>query len=160
MAAGGYLSGKPVRALRRISLRTGRQRLIRPPGRSFHGVLSRAFDGVVLFTDARGTVAYSGATGMKLWRRHGAVPENADPADALLYLADGGTLRGRDFRIDIDHAGVTEEALAAALARELGLSAADQVDIHSRQVMRGRHRGSPAAVHRLPPPPEDRKSVV
>jgi outer membrane protein assembly factor BamB len=96
VAAGGYLSGKPVRALRRISLRTGRQRLIRPPGRSFHGVLSRAFDGVVLFTDARGTVAYSGATGMKLWRRHGAVPENADPADALLYLADGGTLVGVD----------------------------------------------------------------
>jgi len=74
--------------------------------------------------------------------------------DFEISLADGGTLRGRDFRIDIDHAGVTEEALAAALARELGLSAADQVDIHSRQVMRGRHRGSPAAVHRLPPPPD------
>jgi kynurenine formamidase len=74
--------------------------------------------------------------------------------DFEISLADGGTLRGRDFRIDVDHAGVTEEALAAALARELGLSAADQVDIHSRQVMRGRHRGSPAAVHRLPPPPD------
>ena len=74
--------------------------------------------------------------------------------DFEISLADGGTLRGRDFRIDIDHAGVTEEALAAALARELGLSAADEVDIHSRQVMRGRHRGSPAAVHRLPPPPD------
>ena len=74
--------------------------------------------------------------------------------DFEISLADGGTLRGRDFRIDIDHAGVTEEVLAAALARELGLSAADQVDIHSRQVMRGRHRGSPAAVHRLPPPPD------
>jgi len=74
--------------------------------------------------------------------------------DFEISLADGGTLRGRDFRIDIDHAGVTEEALAAALARELGLSAADQVDIHSRQVMRGRHRGSPAAVHRLPPRPD------
>jgi kynurenine formamidase len=74
--------------------------------------------------------------------------------DFEISLADGGTLRGRDFRIDVDHAGITEEALAAALARELGLSAADQVDIHSRQVMRGRHRGSPAAVHRLPPPPD------
>src|SRR5689334_10193310 len=74
--------------------------------------------------------------------------------DFEISLADGGTLRGRDFRIDIDHAGVTEEALAEALARELGLSAADRVDIHSRQVMRGRHRGSPAAVHRLPPPPD------
>jgi arylformamidase len=74
--------------------------------------------------------------------------------DFEISLADGGTLRGRDFRIDIDHAGVTEEALVEALARELGLSAADQVDIHSRQVMRGRHHGSPAAVHRLPPPPD------
>jgi hypothetical protein len=74
--------------------------------------------------------------------------------DFEISLADGGTLRGRDFRIDVDHAGVTEEALAAALARELGLSAADQVDIHSRQVMRGGTAARSAAVHRLPPPPD------
>ena len=94
VAAGGYLSGQPVRALRRISLRTGRQRLIRPPGHSFRGVLSRAFDGVVLFTGERGTTAYSGTTGVRLWHRRGAVPENTDPARALLYLADGGSLIG------------------------------------------------------------------
>lgn len=96
VAAGGYLSGQRVRALRRISLRTGDQQLIRPPGRSYHGVLSRVFDGVVLFTDARGTIAYSGTTGMKLWRRSGALPESADPVSTLLYLADGGTLVGVD----------------------------------------------------------------
>jgi arylformamidase len=74
--------------------------------------------------------------------------------DFEITLADGGTLRGRDFRIDVDHAGITEDALAEVLARELGLSAGDRVDIHSRQVMRGRHRGSPAAVRRLPPRPD------
>jgi hypothetical protein len=95
VAAGGYLNGKPVRALRRISLRTGAQRLIRPLGRrSFRGVLSRAFGGVVVFTDARGTIAYSGATGVTLWRWDGAVPQNTDAADGLLYLTDGSTLVG------------------------------------------------------------------
>ena len=50
VADGGYLSGAPVRALRRISLRTGAQRLVRPPGRSFRGELSRVLDGVAVFT--------------------------------------------------------------------------------------------------------------
>jgi PQQ-like domain len=92
VAAGGYLSGRPVRALRRVSLRTGAQRLIRPLGRSFRGVLSRAFDGVVVFTSARATIAYSGATGVRLWRRAGAVPENADAAGGQLYLGYGHRL--------------------------------------------------------------------
>ena len=37
VAAGGYLSGGPVRALRKINLHTGAQRLIRPPGAAFRG---------------------------------------------------------------------------------------------------------------------------
>jgi outer membrane protein assembly factor BamB len=116
VAAGGYLSGQRVRALRRISLRSGGQRLIRPPGRSFHGVLSRAFDGVVLFTDARGTIAYSGATGGKLWRRDGALPESADPASALLYLADGGSLVGVDPWTGQPQARVPAAATPGAIA--------------------------------------------
>jgi PQQ-like domain len=96
VSAGGYLSNGPVRALRKIFLRSGAQRIIRPPGRSFRGVLSRVFAGVAVFTDARGTVAYSATTGRKLWRRLGAVPENADPLGGLLYLTDGSSLAGVD----------------------------------------------------------------
>ena len=65
VSAGGYLSNGPVRALRKIFLRSGVQRLIRPPGRSFRGVLSRVFAGVAVFTDARGTIAYSATTGRR-----------------------------------------------------------------------------------------------
>jgi PQQ-like domain len=96
VAAGGYLSGAPVRALRKVNLRTGAQRLVRPPGQAFPGVLSRALAGVVVFTDARGTVAYSGSTGAWLWRRYGATPQNADPVDSVLYLSHGNTLVGVD----------------------------------------------------------------
>jgi hypothetical protein len=74
VSTGGYLSNGPVRALRKIFLRSGVQRLVRPPGRSFRGVLSRVFAGVVVFTDARGTIAYSAVTGRKLWRRVGRCP--------------------------------------------------------------------------------------
>ena len=94
VSAGGYLSNGPVRALRKIFLRSGVQRLVRPPGRSFRGVLSRVFDGVVVFTDARGTIAYSATTGRRLWRRLGAVPGNADTPGGLLYLTDGSSLAG------------------------------------------------------------------
>jgi outer membrane protein assembly factor BamB len=96
VSAGGYLSNGPVRALRKIFLRSGAQQLIRPAGRSFRGVLSRVFAGVAVFTDARGTIAYSATTGRKLWRRLGAVPENADPIGGLLYLTDGSSLAGVD----------------------------------------------------------------
>jgi hypothetical protein len=96
VSAGGYLSNGPVRALRKIFLRSGKQRLVRPPGRSFRGVLSRVVAGVVVFTDAKGTIAYSATTGRRLWRRRGAVPENADPRGGLLYLSDGSSFAGVD----------------------------------------------------------------
>jgi hypothetical protein len=96
VSAGGYLSNGPVRALRKIFLRSGVQHFIRPPGRSFRGVLSRVFAGVAVFTDARGTIAYSATTGRRLWRRLGAVPENADALGGLLYLTDGSSLAGVD----------------------------------------------------------------
>ena len=94
VSAGGYLSNGPVRALRKIFLRSGVQRLIRPQGRSFRGVLSRVFDSVAVFTNARGTVAYSAMTGRRLWRRLGAVPGNVDTPGGLLYLTDGSSLAG------------------------------------------------------------------
>jgi PQQ-like domain len=96
VATGGYLSGAPVRELRRIDLRTGAQQLVRPAGRSFSGQLNRVLDGVVVFTDSRGTVGYSGRTGARLWRRNGAVPALSDPGGHLLYLSYGATLTGID----------------------------------------------------------------
>jgi hypothetical protein len=96
VATGGYLSGAPVRELRRINLRTGAQQLVRPAGRSFSGQLNRVLDGVAVFTDSHGTVGYSGRTGARLWRRNGAVPALADPGGHLLYLSYGATLTGID----------------------------------------------------------------
>jgi arylformamidase len=59
--------------------------------------------------------------------------------DFEIIFANGGSLRGREFRIDIAHPGMTEEELAEALVRDLGVLTAQGVDIHSRQVMRARH---------------------
>jgi hypothetical protein len=94
MAAGGYLGTAPVTGLRQISLRTGAQRVVRPRVRSFAGALSGAFDGVVLFSGARGVTAYSGATGQRLWARAGVVPDSTDVVQSRLYLTKGSTLIG------------------------------------------------------------------
>jgi outer membrane protein assembly factor BamB len=96
VAAGGYLGTAPVTALRRIDLRTGAQRLIRPLGRDFEGSLSLAFDGVVLFSTARGVAAYSGATGQVLWRHDRALPDTVDAAAQRIYLISGSQLIGVD----------------------------------------------------------------
>jgi kynurenine formamidase len=73
--------------------------------------------------------------------------------DFEITFSNGGSLRGREFMIDIEHPGMTEEELGEALIRDLGLLMADRVDIHSRQVMRARHRrAQPRA--RLEPVPE------
>jgi hypothetical protein len=94
VSAGGYLGTAPVTGLRQISLRTGAQRVIRPRGGSFAGALSGAFDGIVLFSGARGVTAYSGATGQRLWARAGVVPDSVDAVQSRLYLSKGSTLIG------------------------------------------------------------------
>jgi len=97
VAAGGYLGTAPVTALRRISLRTGAQRLIRPAQGPFTGALSEAADGVLLFTGSGGLSAYSGETGQLLWRRQrGVVPETMDPIRQTLYVTAGSALLGLD----------------------------------------------------------------
>jgi len=75
--------------------------------------------------------------------------------DFEITFSNGGSLRGREFRIDIEHPGMTEEELAEALIRDLGLLMTDRVDIHSRQVMRAPHRRAqhrPALLEPLPEP--------
>jgi outer membrane protein assembly factor BamB len=94
VAANGYLGTAPVTALRRIDLRTGGQRLVRPPGHAFAGTLSLAFAGVVLFSDAQGITAYSGTTGELLWRRGRALPDAVDATYRRIYLINGDKLLG------------------------------------------------------------------
>ena len=94
VAAGGYLAAAPVTALRRINLRTGAERLIRPRGEAFAGPLSLAFDGVVLFAGASGATAYDARTGARLWHRRAGLPESADVVAHRLYLLVGNALIG------------------------------------------------------------------
>jgi hypothetical protein len=92
VTSGSYLAGGPVTAVRRISLLTGSERVLRPAGREFTGTLSAALDGVLLFTGTGGVSAYSGLTGRLLWQRADVLPQSADPVSALFYLSKGSTL--------------------------------------------------------------------
>jgi hypothetical protein len=92
ISAGGYLGTSPVTAVRRISLRTGNERVIRPDGRAFGGTLSGALDGVVLFAGPRGVSAYGGMTGERLWSRASVVVQSTDEVQDLLYLTRSSTL--------------------------------------------------------------------
>jgi hypothetical protein len=94
VAAGGYLGTAPVTALRRINLRTGAVRVIRPPHGPFAGTLSDAADGVVFFSGTRGLSAYSGQSGQLLWQRRDVVPETIDLTRQTLYVTAGSVLLG------------------------------------------------------------------
>ncbi|HEY2549908.1 MAG TPA: PQQ-binding-like beta-propeller repeat protein [Streptosporangiaceae bacterium] len=97
VAADGYLGTAPVTALRRISLRSGAELMIRPAGRgSFAGTLSGAAGDVVLFSGAAGLTGYSGETGRQLWFRPGVVPQTIDPVRQTLYVTAGSELVGLD----------------------------------------------------------------
>jgi hypothetical protein len=94
---GGFVDSAPASALHRIDLATGSEVVVRPiEGLSFHGTLSGAFDGVVLFSSAAGVTAYNGSTGARLWSAHGAVPEGIDHSPRRIYLTEGSNLVGVD----------------------------------------------------------------
>ena len=96
-SAGGFVDSAPVTALRRIDLATGAELVVQPlEGLEFDGVLSAAFDGVVLFSSAAGVTAYSGTTGAQLWSINGAVPESTDHHPRRIYLTEGSNLVGVD----------------------------------------------------------------
>jgi len=98
-SAGGFADSAPVTALRRIDLATGAELVVRPlEGLSYHGTLSTAFDGVVLFSSAAWVTAYSGITGARLWSAREAVPEGTDPTPPRIYLTEGTNLVGVDPR--------------------------------------------------------------
>jgi len=85
--------GSAVPALRRIDLRTGAERIVRPAQGAFPGTLSDAVGGVVLFSGSGGVRAYSGETGAPLWARASAGLELAD-GQSTVYLTDAGHLLG------------------------------------------------------------------
>jgi hypothetical protein len=99
MAPDGSLGTGPVTALRRISLRTGAQWVVRPrggPPGSFDGTLDAVLRGVALFSTATEVSAYSCRTGRLLWQwaSASAVPESVDVVRGVLYLSAGGTVTG------------------------------------------------------------------
>jgi PQQ-like domain len=96
IAKGGYLGASPVTALRRIDLRTGAQKILRPDGASFAGALSAVTGGAVLFSGPAGLAAYSQASGRLLWHRVGVVPEAVDAVRQTLYVTSGKALIGLD----------------------------------------------------------------
>jgi outer membrane protein assembly factor BamB len=80
--------------LRRISLRSGAEQVIRARDGSYAGRIGAVLDGVVLFSGGQGVSAYDGHTGKLLWQRAGAVPESVDMVRGLFYLTAGSTLTG------------------------------------------------------------------
>jgi outer membrane protein assembly factor BamB len=98
--AGGYLSSSPVTALRRIDLRTGAERAIRPAGAAFAGSLAGAVGGVVLFSASAGLSAYSAQTGELLWPRRSAVLELIDQSPQVVYVSTGNAIVGLDANTD------------------------------------------------------------
>jgi PQQ-like domain len=110
----GYVGASSVTALRRISLRTGVERIVRPASSAFPGTFSGAVDGVVLFSGTDGVWAYSGLTGKRLWHRQAAVLELTDTAHGTVYLDIGNTLMGVDVA-----SGVSASSAAASVAASL-----------------------------------------
>jgi hypothetical protein len=92
----GYLGSSPVTALRRLSLRTGAQKILHPGGASFAGTLSGAVGGAVIFSGPSGLSAYSETDGRLLWRRGGILPQAVDAIRRTLYVVSGDTLIGLD----------------------------------------------------------------
>jgi len=93
VSARGQVGTAPVR---QIDLRTGSERLIRPPLDSFDGTLAGVVDGVLVFSGSSGLSTYSLASGHLIGQRPGAVVEGTDPVRRILYADIGGALTGID----------------------------------------------------------------
>lgn len=96
VSASGEVGTAPVTAVRQIDLRTGRERLIRPPGGPFDGQLAAVVAGVLVFSGSSGLRMYSTADGQPTGQRPGAVVEGVDPVLGILDADVRGTLTGID----------------------------------------------------------------
>jgi hypothetical protein len=90
----GNAGGSPVTALRRISLRTGAERVVRPGSRAFDGTLAAVTGGVALFSGPDVIWAYSAVTGKALWHVPAATLELTDSSRGIVYLNVGSKLEG------------------------------------------------------------------
>jgi len=95
ISAHGVLGTAPVTAVRQINVRTGAERLIRPPRGPFAGTFSGVADGFLLFSGSAGLTGYSMVTGLP-WLRPDAVFEGADPVQQVIYVDIAGALVGID----------------------------------------------------------------
>jgi len=96
VSAGGVVGTAPVTAVRQIDLQTGTERLIRPHGRSFSGMLTGVIGGELVFSSSSGLTMYSVATGHLTGYRPRAVTEWADSVQNVLYANIAGVLTGID----------------------------------------------------------------
>jgi outer membrane protein assembly factor BamB len=86
-----------VLVVRRISLSTGAEVILRPAANSVYpGTFSAVVDGVMLFSTPGEVAAYDGDTGEPLWHKPKMVLELADPSASAVYLASGTALDGLD----------------------------------------------------------------
>ncbi len=73
-------------------------------------------------------------------------PQYRAECDFAITFANGGSLRGEGFRIDVAGPDLSDAELGAALVADLGLLMADEVRISARRVFPDRHkRPVPAA---------------
>jgi hypothetical protein len=96
VSAGGQVGTDPVTAVRQIDLRTGAERLIRPPSGSFGGALNGVVGGSLVFSASTGLSMYRIANGRLTGQVPGAIAEGNDPVRGVLYADIGGELTGLD----------------------------------------------------------------
>lgn len=70
--------------------------------------------------------------------------------DFVIHFTNGGSLRGEDFRLDIDGSDIADEALGAHLIRDMRLLMAGKVEILHKQILEEPHKRSVAATAELP----------
>ena len=102
-----------VTALRRISLRTGEERIVRPEAAAFTGDLTSVIGDVALFSGANGVWAYDAQTGKRRWNIPSAVLELTDAGRGIVYLAVGN-------RLDSVEAASTGDVLSHAASSVAG----------------------------------------
>jgi kynurenine formamidase len=78
-------------------------------------------------------------------------PEVRAQFDAEVTFRNGGGLEAHGFRLDIVSAQTTDDALAEAFVRELGLVMVDEVRISNRTLVHEPHKGLRATAAERPP---------
>ncbi|WP_324652783.1 cyclase family protein [Georgenia sp. H159] len=86
------------------------------------------------------------------------MPEYRAHLDFEITFANGGGMRGEDFRLDLPSGQEDEAAIGALLVRHLGLALVQSVELRRLRVVEEQHRGSRGvAVHGEP---RERPAVV